>query len=160
MIEGLVRVQREGWHYGSIPALTDALTSADAAMPNQNQDLHGNAPDKADAALLIIDVLKPKHSGFYNTTLPLLLEYLDVTKVIITGIATDNCVLFTASDAYMRDLEVVVPRDCVAAIDPRRHEYALEQMRHALKADTSLSTELDLQALAHVPPGGVEQSVG
>ena len=210
-------------------------------MPHQNQDLHGNVPDKSDAALLIIDVLndlefeggeellepavrmagalarlkrrakavgipcvyvndnfgkwrsdfhqqlehclhdgvrgqpvveqlvpdeddyfvlKPKHSGFYHTTLPLLLEYLGVRKVILAGIATDSCVLFTASDAYMRDLEVVVPEDCVAAIDQTRHGYALEQMRNALKADTSMSTELDLEALAGVPRGGVGQSVG
>jgi nicotinamidase-related amidase len=209
-------------------------------MPHQNQDLHGNVPDKSDAALLIIDVLndlefdggdrllesalpmaaalqrlkarakaagipvvyvndnfgkwrsdfhqqlqhcleddvrgrpvverlvpdeddyfvlKPKHSGFYHTTLPLLLEYLHVRKVILTGIATDNCVLFTASDAYMRDLEVIVPEDCVAAIDPARHDYALDQMRNVLKADTSRSTELDLEKVARVPRGGVEQSV-
>ncbi len=189
-------------------------------MPHQNPDLDGNVPDKADAALLLIDVLndlefeggdallesalpmaralsrlksrardaglpivyvndnfgkwrsdfrqqlehclnddvrgrplvellvpddddyfvlKPKNSGFYHTTLPLLLEYLQVTTVILTGIATDNCVLYTASDAYMRDLRVVVPEDCVAAIDPRSHASALEQMRTTLKADTTPS---------------------
>ncbi len=116
------------------------------------------------AELLVPDendyfVLKPKHSGFYHTTLPLLLQYLGVRKVILTGIATDNCVLFTASDAYMRDLEVVVPEDCVAAIDPARHGYALDQMRNVLKADTRPSTELDLEELAGVPRGGVGQSV-
>ncbi len=103
-------------------------------------------------------VLKPKHSGFYHTTLPLLLEYLGVSKVILTGIATDNCVLFTASDAYMRDLGIVVPADCVAAIEPRRHEAALEQMRTTLKADISPSTALDLAGLAGVPVEGVSPS--
>ena len=209
-------------------------------MPDRNSDLHGNVPDKAAAALLLIDVLndlefdggdrllesaipmaralaglkrrareagipvvyvndnfgrwrsdfrqqlehclnddvrgrpvvellvpddedyfvlKPKNSGFYHTTLPLLLEYLEVRTVILTGIATDNCVLYTASDAYMRDLAIVVPEDCVAAIDPAHHAAALEQMRATLKAETTPSTDLDLESLASVARDGVEQSV-
>src|SRR5436305_1878322 len=148
-------------------------------MPAKNEDLHGNAPDKADVALVMIDVindlefpdadlildaalrmarqlaalkrrikeagipciyvndnfgrwqsnfnaqvehclrdgcrgrplvellrpeeddyfvLKPKHSGFYCTTLDILLDHLDVSTVIITGIAANICVLFTAND--------------------------------------------------------------
>ena len=93
-------------------------------------------------------VLKPKNSGFYNTTLELLLEYLQVKRVILTGIATNNCVLFTANDAYMRDLEVIVPGDCVAAADPAEHRHALAQMRKVLKARTGSQAGLDLPALA------------
>jgi nicotinamidase-related amidase len=62
-------------------------------------------------------VLKPKHSGFYATTLDLLLRYLHVTTVIHTGLTGDICVLFTANDAYMRDFQLVVPADCVATQD-------------------------------------------
>ena len=62
-------------------------------------------------------VLKPKHSGFYATTLDLLLRYLQVTTVILTGLTGDICVLFTANDAYMRDFRLVVPADCVASQD-------------------------------------------
>lgn len=87
-------------------------------------------------------VLKPKHSGFFSTTLDILLEYLEVKKVIITGIATNICVLFTANDAYMRDFAIHVPCDCVAANSPEENHHALEQMRIVLKADTSPSTEL------------------
>src|ERR1041385_4879990 len=46
-------------------------------------------------------VLKPKHSGFYSTTLDLLLQYLGAKTLVITGVAGNNCVLFTANDAYM-----------------------------------------------------------
>jgi nicotinamidase-related amidase len=49
-------------------------------------------------------VLKPKHSGFFSTALDTLLEYLGVESVILAGIAANICVLFTANDAYMRDL--------------------------------------------------------
>jgi nicotinamidase-related amidase len=93
-------------------------------------------------------VLKPKHSGFYNTTLDLLLDYLQTKTVILTGIATDVCVLFTAADAYMRDLRVIVPSDCVTALTPTAHRNALAQMRTVLKADVVASTSIDLAQLA------------
>jgi nicotinamidase-related amidase len=79
-------------------------------------------------------VLKPKHSGFYATPLELLLRYLKVGRVIITGIAGDNCVLFTAADAYMRELDVAVPSDCAASLDDARNRSALVHMRVTLKA--------------------------
>ena len=50
-------------------------------------------------------VLKPKHSGFFSTTLDTLLEYLGTRTVVLTGMAANICVLFTANDAYMRDLQ-------------------------------------------------------
>lgn len=104
------------------------------------------------AELLVPDendyfVLKPKHSGFYNTTLDVLLDYLESNTVIITGIATDICVLFTAADAYMRDLRVIVPSDCVTALTPAAHRAALAHMRTALKATVGGSTSIDLRRL-------------
>ena len=87
-------------------------------------------------------VLKPKHSGLFSTTLDTLLQYLAVRKVILTGVAANICVLFTANDAYMRDLEVVVPEDCVASNTAQLNLYALEQMRTVLKANTAPSAEL------------------
>jgi len=59
-------------------------------------------------------VLKPKHSGFQFTTLDVLLEHLGAETLILTGVAGNFCVLFTAHDAYMRDFRLVVPRDCIA----------------------------------------------
>ena len=92
-------------------------------------------------------VLKPKHSGFYSTTLDLLLEYLKVETLILTGVTTDICILFTASDAYMRDFNLVIPRDCVASVNPEENEHALEYIKRVLKAEISLSTEIDLGKL-------------
>jgi nicotinamidase-related amidase len=81
-------------------------------------------------------VLKPKHSGFYCTTLDLLLDYLQVEKLILTGIAGNICVLFTAFDAYLRDLDLWIPHDCVASNSEAENTAALEQMRQILHADT------------------------
>jgi nicotinamidase-related amidase len=92
-------------------------------------------------------VLKAKHSGFYDTQLDLLIDYLKVKTLILTGLTTDICVLFTASDAYMRDLEIIVPTDCVAAANKEHHERALEHMERVLDVKTVLSTELDLSEL-------------
>lgn len=92
-------------------------------------------------------VLKPKHSGFYSTTLDTLLDYLGSRTLILTGMAANVCVLFTASDAFMRDFRLVVPEDCVASADPDQNAGALEQMRTVLHVDTTPSGDLDLEQL-------------
>jgi nicotinamidase-related amidase len=92
-------------------------------------------------------VLKPKHSGFFSTTLDLLLRYLQAHTVILTGIAANICVLFTANDAYMRDYRLCVPSDCVASNTREENEMALAQMQKVLKADIRPSVELDFDKL-------------
>jgi nicotinamidase-related amidase len=87
-------------------------------------------------------VLKPAHSGFFSTTLDLLLKHLQATTVIVTGIAANICVLFTANDAYLRGYRIVVPKDCVAANSARLTKDALVQMQTVLKADISSSAAL------------------
>jgi nicotinamidase-related amidase len=92
-------------------------------------------------------VLKPKHSGFYSTTLDLLLTYLGVKTLILTGIAGNICVLFTANDAYMRDYHLIIPADCVASNTVQDNDHALALMQNVLKADIRSSTALALHAL-------------
>jgi len=93
-------------------------------------------------------VLKPKHSSFFSTALDTLLEYLGTRAVILTGMAANICVLFTANDAYMRDLRLAVLSDCVASNTEEENRHGLDQMRKVLKADTLPSTELSFHALA------------
>jgi len=92
-------------------------------------------------------VLKPKHSGFFSTTLELLLDHLGARSLILTGIAGNNCVLFTANDAYMRDFMLLIPEDCVVSETEAENKYALQQMAKVLKADTRPSGKLDLEEL-------------
>jgi nicotinamidase-related amidase len=198
-------------------------------MPARNSDLHGNAPDRAPAVLLLIDVindlefeggerllehalpmaerlaafkrraraagipaiyandnfgrwksdfasqvrhctgdavrgralarllvpeaddyfvLKPKHSAFFATPLETLLRYLGTTSMILAGLTTDICVLFTAADVYLRDLQLIVAEDCVAAIEPEDHRQALAYMARVMKAQVQPSPEIDLPLLA------------
>jgi nicotinamidase-related amidase len=92
-------------------------------------------------------VLKPKHSGFYSTTLDTLLTYLRARRLVLTGLTIERCVLFTANDAFLRDYELYVPSDCTAAIEERDHEAALRILERVLCANTTPSTELALERL-------------
>ncbi|MEY2521219.1 MAG: hypothetical protein QOF24_2978 [Verrucomicrobiota bacterium] len=91
-------------------------------------------------------VLKPKHSGFFSTTLDTLLRYLGSQTLIITGIAGNFCVLFTANDAYMRDYDLVIPSDCTASNSAGENREALTLMRKFLKADIRPSAKIRLPA--------------
>ena len=92
-------------------------------------------------------VLKPKHSGFYSTSLHLLITHFTAKNLILTGIAGNNCVLFTANDAYMRDFKLYVPSDCIVSNTEQENRHALKQMETVLKADVTGGRELDLNAL-------------
>jgi nicotinamidase-related amidase len=92
-------------------------------------------------------VLKPKHSGFYCTTLELLLEHFQTHTLVLTGLAAENCVLATAIDAHMRDFRLVIPRDCTASADPDDHRRAVAQYEQVYRADTRPEASLDLAAL-------------
>jgi nicotinamidase-related amidase len=92
-------------------------------------------------------VLKPKNSAFFGTTLDTLLTNLETEAVILTGIAGDNCVLFSANDAYMRDYRLMIPSDCIASNSREENDAALRLMEKVVKADTTPSTELDLDRL-------------
>jgi nicotinamidase-related amidase len=85
-------------------------------------------------------VIKPQFSGFYATNLPVLLPKLGVTRLILTGIATDICVLFTAADAHMRDYRLWVPENAVAAETDDHGRWALSMMAKSMGAETG-STE-------------------
>ena len=90
-------------------------------------------------------VLKPKHSGFFSTTLETLLRYLKTQTLILTGIAGNFCVLFTANDAYMRDFHLFVPSDCTVSNTKKENDSALALMRKFLKADTRVSSRIALR---------------
>jgi nicotinamidase-related amidase len=85
-------------------------------------------------------VLKPRHSAFFGTPLEFLLDELHVDRLILAGLVTESCVLFTAHDAYLRKYPLWVPADCSASQTPRRHRGALDHMSDILKADVRSSS--------------------
>ena len=94
------------------------------------------APDADD-----LMVLKPQHSAFFNTPLEAVLRQLGATRVLLTGVAGDHCILASAMDAKMRELEVLVVRDCVASVTAERNRRALAVLR---------SLDIDLPTAARV----------
>ena len=87
-------------------------------------------------------ILKPKHSGFFGTPLHALLDNIGARTLILTGVTSHQCVLFTATDAYVREFDLVIPRDCIAAMRTEQTRAALDIFRTALKAKTTISSKL------------------
>jgi len=80
------------------------------------------------------DYLIPKrrYSGFYGTDLDLILREMGISELILTGVCTNICVLYTAVDARMRNFKVTVVRDGVASFDEQAHRFALGEMEKTL----------------------------
>ncbi len=87
-------------------------------------------------------VLKPKHSGFFATPLATLLEHLGSRRLILTGISSHQCVLFTATDAYVRDFKLSIPSDCVAAENTPMDRLARQYFKRVLGASIAPSSRL------------------
>lgn len=81
-------------------------------------------------------ILKPRHSAFYETALPSLLDRLDVRRLAIVGVAGDACVLSSALDAYIRQLPVWVPANASASLTAKRNTRAMEFLAESLGCDT------------------------
>ncbi len=125
--------------------------------------LHDGVPGEEVARLLEpaeddYFVLKPKHSAFFETTLDTLLAYLGATTLILTGVAGNICILFSANDAYMRDYVLWVPSDCTVSNTEEENAYALQQIEKVLKGNVTASSELDLEALVRQPSEASHQS--
>lgn len=112
---------------------------AAAATPHAARLVPGLAPRPHDTF-----VIKPEFSGFYATSLPALLPALGVSRLVLSGFAADICVLFTAADAHMRQYDLWVPADAVAAETEDHRRWALEIMRKSMSAETRPTTELQL----------------
>ncbi|MBO7940080.1 MULTISPECIES: cysteine hydrolase family protein [Streptomyces] len=90
-------------------------------------------------------VMKARHSIFYETPMAYLLSQLGVGQVVLCGQVTEQCVLYSALDAHIRHLEVVVPRDAVASIHPRLEAAALEMMERNMDARIVGARDVDFR---------------
>lgn len=95
-------------------------------------------------------VLKPKQSAFFATPLDMLLSHLKVRRLLVTGVATDQCVLATVLDARMRDYSVHCPSDCLATHDDRRQAQAVRHLADVLELDVTPSHALDVKTLGAI----------
>lgn len=91
-------------------------------------------------------VVKARHSIFYQTPLEYLLRQSDIRRLILTGQVTEQCVLYSALDAYVRHFEVVVPRNAVAPIHEELAEAAMRMMETNMRAHIAATGHEALQA--------------
>ena len=107
--------------------------------------LNGRHPELVEPLLPVGDsffVIKARHSVFYATPLEYLLETEDLGRVVMTGQATEQCILYSALDAYVRHFRVTVPRDAVAHIHEHLAEAALEMMETNMRAEITTADGL------------------
>jgi nicotinamidase-related amidase len=86
----------------------------------------------AEEALFVV---KARHSIFYETPLEYMLRQQGIEKLVLVGQVTEQCILYSALDAYIRHMEVVVPRDAVAHIHEDLAEAALRMMEVNMRAE-------------------------
>jgi nicotinamidase-related amidase len=86
-------------------------------------------------------VVKARHSIFYQTPLEYLLQQNDVERVVLIGQVTEQCILYSALDAYIRHFQVTVPRDAVAHIHEHLADASLELMEVNMEAEVCTADE-------------------
>jgi len=133
---------------------TPIVYATDAHTPNLDPEFQVWEPHAAKGSwgAEIIDELKPeksdfhvfkrKYSAFQGTDLDMLLRELKVNTLILTGVVTDICIQHTAADAFFRGYKIIVPRDCVEAVDAPTQEAAIKFLIKAYGSEITTSNEL------------------
>lgn len=145
-----------------LPAITDLIRRAreQELLVVYVNDNHGDwtagrggltrwALDGADPALIepiapardVPFLVKARHSVFYATQLEYLLREQDVDHVVLVGQVTEQCILYSALDAYIRHFHVTVPRDAVAHIHADLAEAALKMMEINMRAEITTAAD-------------------
>jgi nicotinamidase-related amidase len=99
--------------------------------------LAGKAPDLVEPIVPAEDapfVIKARHSIFYETQVEYLLRQKGIGRIVLLGQVTEQCILYSALDAYVRHFEVVVAPDAVAHIHADLAEAALRMMEINMRA--------------------------
>jgi nicotinamidase-related amidase len=125
--------------FGSWTSNPDELVERALAGPNADL-VEPVRPD--EEALLVIKV---RHSIFFQTPLEYLLQRDGVTRLVLCGQVTEQCVLYSALDAHIRHLEVAVARDAVAHIHSDLADAALRMMELNMGAEVCAGDEIRLQ---------------
>jgi nicotinamidase-related amidase len=111
--------------------------------------LTGASPDLVEPVLPPKDapfIVKARHSIFYETLLEYLLRREEINRLVLAGQVTEQCILYSALDAYVRHFEVVIPTDAVAHIDERLAQAAIQMMQTNLHAQLAATPESVLKA--------------
>ncbi|MEA2151295.1 MAG: hypothetical protein QOD69_3125 [Solirubrobacteraceae bacterium] len=109
--------------------------------------LRGRAPELVEPIAPASDlpfVVKARHSIFYQTQMEYLLREEQIERIVLVGQVTEQCILYSALDAYVRHFTVAVPRDAVAAIHGDLADAALTMMERNMRADIAPAADCTL----------------
>jgi len=161
-VTGVFKSDRAAKIIPNIQALTDyartqktpVIHATDAHLPGMDRefDVWGKHAEAGSWGAEIVDELKPrkgdfrvykrKYSAFQGTDLDQLLRELKIDTVILTGVVTDICIQHTAADAFFKGYRIIVPKDCVEAVDESTQKVALKFMKKAYKPTLTTTKEL------------------
>ncbi|MGI8330509.1 cysteine hydrolase family protein [Actinomadura scrupuli] len=116
-------------NHGDFSATREDLVAT--ALKGERPDLVEPIVPTAECAFLP----KVRHSAFFGTPLEYLLQRAEVEQVVLTGQVTEQCILYTALDAYVRHFTIKIPRDAVAAIDQDLGAASLRMMKENMRAE-------------------------
>ena len=132
-----VNDNHEDWETSRDELVEGAL---DGARPDLIQPI---VPDEDD-----LFIAKTRHSIYYATPLEYILAQEGIDRLVLTGQVTEQCILYSALDAYVREFEVVIPRDAVAHIHDDLAEAALRMMEVNMSAEVCAADECRLESAA------------
>ena len=109
---------------------------SDAMLDMKNKKIHmfikgTSGPlilDELDRSDADLEVVKKRYSMFFQTGLDALLQQLGTDQIILAGVNTHACIRQAAMDAYQRDFEVIIVRECVASKDAHHHAVTMDYL--------------------------------
>jgi nicotinamidase-related amidase len=107
----------------------------------------GRRPDLVEPILPPDDaafIVKARHTIFFETPLGYLVQQKEIDRLVLTGQVTEQCILYSALDAYVRHIPISVPRDAVAHIHEHLADAAIEMMERNMDADIARAEECSL----------------
>ena len=135
-----VRVIYVNDNYGDWNSSQEELL--ERALEGKHPELVEPVKPPDDAAF----VIKARHTIFYGTPLDHLIATEEIDRLVMVGQVTEQCVFYSALDAHVRGLDVAIPPDAVACIDPDWAQASIEMMEGNMSADVTPSTECVLRS--------------
>jgi nicotinamidase-related amidase len=120
----------------------DWHSNRDAILERALEEEHARLVEPIAPSDDALFIFKSRHSIFFQTPLEYLLGQEEVDRVVLVGQVTEQCILYSALDAYIRHLQVSVPRDAVASIHPHLAEAVLELMERNMRAEIGAASEV------------------
>jgi nicotinamidase-related amidase len=116
----------------------DRYAPAEAAIDHECRAFGVHCVDGTQGAQIIPELTpqaddlvleKKRFDAFFASPLELVLNELDLQRIVLAGVTTDVCIRHTAAGAFFRGIAVAVASDCCGAVRREDHDASLEYMK-------------------------------